>query len=134
MTGNKLNKDSQPFRVPENYFSETGEKLLVTLTEKQPESRSAGIKRLLKPALMLAAAMIAFAIISYSVLKILFPDDNTLIEQDYTELLYEIDEAELINELSTDYNEDEHQPDPDDIIEYLVDQDIEDLQIIELLN
>ncbi|HKL67975.1 MAG TPA: hypothetical protein VJ877_08810 [Bacteroidales bacterium] len=134
MTGNKLNKDSQPFRVPENYFSETGEKLLVTLTEKQPESRSAGIKRLLKPALMLAAAMIAFAIISYSVLKILFPDDNTLIEQDYTELLYEIDEAELINELSTDYNEDEYQPDPDDIIEYLVDQDIEDLQIIELLN
>jgi len=134
MTGNKLNKDSQPFRVPENYFSETGEKLLVTLTEKQPESRSAGIKRLLKPALMLAAAMIAFAIISYSVLKILFPDDNTLIEQDYTELLYEIDEAELINELSSDYNEDEHQPDPDDIIEYLVDQDIEDLQIIELLN
>lgn len=134
MTGKKLNKDTQPFRVPENYFSETGEKLFATLIEKEPESRSIRMKRLLKPALMLAAAMIAFAIISYSVLRILFPDDNTSSKQNYTELLYEIDEAELINELSSDYNEDEHQPDPDDIIEYLVDQDIEDLQIIELLN
>lgn len=134
MTGKKLNKDTQPFRVPENYFSETGEKLFATLIEKEPENRIIRMKRLLKPALMLAAAMIAFAIISYSVLRILFPDDNTLSEQNYTELLYEIDEAELINELSSDYNEDDHQPDPDDIIEYLVDQDIENLQIIELLN
>ena len=73
MDDRKKYKESEMFRVPDNYFEELTEKLTeMAVTEKRkPEP---GFFTLARPHLMLAASMILFVIISYETLKFLLPD------------------------------------------------------------
>ncbi|HCC71731.1 MAG TPA: hypothetical protein DEQ09_11345 [Bacteroidales bacterium] len=135
MTDRSKIKDNNPFMVPDNYFDEVKEDILNRTSGKISKNGKKNIVKLLKPALMLAAAMVAFAIISYTVLKLLFPEHDQAKELNYTEFLYHVDEVELIEKL-TEQNGSYNSMfvDTDEIIIYLLEQDIEIESIVELLN
>ncbi len=135
MTNKSNIREKNPFRVPDNYFNEVSAEIYYKTTGTDSIKSKSRIIRLLKPALMLAAAMIALAVISYTGLRLLFPEYNVPAEENYTELLNQFEEVELINKLT------EQEPDvgiysaePDEIIDYLLDYDIEYNSIIEFLN
>ncbi|MBN1387729.1 MAG: hypothetical protein JW965_04735 [Bacteroidales bacterium] len=127
--------NKNPFRVPENYFDEVRKEIYERTTATEAVKGKNRIIRLVKPALMLAAAMIAFAIISYTGLKLLFPEYGKPVEDNYTEFLYQFEEVELINILTEQETDAEiRSAETDEIIDYLLDQDIEYTSIIEFLN
>lgn len=124
-----------PFRVPDNYFEEVREDIYNRTSGTYSVKSKNRIIRLVKPVLMLAAAMIAFAIISYTGLKLLFPEYGEPAEDNYSELLYQFDEVELINKLTEQEPDFEIQSsDTEAIIDYLLDEDIEYTSIVEFLN
>ena len=135
MTDNSNIREKNPFRVPDNYFNEVSTEIYNKTTGTDSIKGKSKIIRLLKPALMLAAAMIALAVISYTGLRLLFPEYNVPAEENYTELLNQFEEVELINKL-TEQEPDVgiHSAEPDEIIDYLLDHDIEYNSIIEYLN
>ena len=135
MTDRSKIKDNNPFRVPDNYFSEVSRKIYER-TEGAGRLKSKNrVIGLVKPALMLAAAMMAFAIISYTGLRLLFPEYGEPDEENFTELLYQFDEVELIDKLTEQEPDDGIQStEPDEIIDYLLDHDIEYTSIMEFLN
>jgi len=128
-------KEKNPFRVPDNYFSEVSAEIYSKTTGADRIRDKSRIIRLVKPALMLAAAMITFAVISYTVLRLLFPEYGNTVEENYTEILNQFDEVELINKL-TEQEPDVglHSAESDEIIKYLLDHDVEYKSIIEFLN
>jgi len=127
-----------PFKVPENYFDELAGKIVRKVSGTDVKKR-VRLYSLAKPHLMLAAAMIGFVIISYAGLKLILPDREAGFPDmnfaEYTELfLYEIDDYLIINELkATDSYQFAKRLDNEDIIEYLINEDIEYLTIIENL-
>ncbi|HUS85606.1 MAG TPA: hypothetical protein VMW76_00070 [Bacteroidales bacterium] len=129
---------NNPFRVPENYFDEFPGKVARRVSDTDGKKR-ARLYSLAKPHLMLAAAMIGFVIISYTGLKLILPDRETDFPDinltEYAELLlYEIDDFFIINELTTVENyRFAESLDDEEIIEYLENEDIEYLTIIENL-
>lgn len=131
-----INKDKiandNTFRVPDNYFDEVRRDIFVKTRAKENKGE---ISRVLKPAIMMAAAMLAFVIISYSILKLLFPEYNSAEKQNFSELVYVFDEAELIDELAGDnYYERDLPAERSEIIDYLMDSDIDYNTLIEYLN
>lgn len=135
MTDNSKIREKNPFRVPGNYFDEVSREIYNKTTGTGSIKGKSRIIRLVKPALMLAAAMIAFAVISYTGLRLLFPEYDVPAEENYTELLNQFEEVELINIL-TEQEPDIgiHSAESDEIIDYLLDNDIEYNEIIEFLN
>ena len=135
MTNKGKIKNDNPFRVPDNYFDEVKKDI-------REKTRSAGNKKsktrisvVLKPAIMMAAAMLAFVIISYSILKLLFPEYNSAEKQNFSELVYDFDEAELIDELVGHNNDEEALPaERSEIIDYLMDNNVDYHSIIEYLH
>lgn len=128
-------KEKNPFRVPENYFEEVKKDIMTGVADTAPEERKSSIVRLLRPVVTLAAAMLLLVIISYSGLKLLFPGNDRVDELNYSELVYQFDEAELISKLVDEKNDfHELSIDSDEIIEYLLEEDIEYASIIEFLN
>lgn len=131
---NKI-RDKNPFRVPDNYFNEVRSEIYGLTEGSSVKKDKSRLFRILKPAFMLAAAMLVFAIISYTGLKLLFPEYGEQDEANYTELLYSFEEAELIDILmEKDTDAGIQSPKHDAIIDYLIDHDIEYTSIIEFLN
>jgi len=130
----EISKDN-PFRVPDNYFDEVKRDIYAKTREAGKKESKKGIFTVLKPAMMMAAAMLTFVIISYSILRLLFPEYNRTEEQNFSELVYHFDEAELIDELSENNNYEEALPaEQSEIINYLMDSDIDYNTLIEYLN
>lgn len=135
MTENSKIKEGNPFRVPENYFNEVKQNIYAQTTGLRKENNRTKIRDVLRPALMLAAAMLAFAIISYSTLRFLFPQSGEKIDPSYSELIYQFDESEIIDQIAVEDAETGiGSVDQDNIINYLIDNNIEDESIIEILN
>jgi len=129
----EISKDN-PFRVPDNYFDEVKTDIYAKTREAGKKESKKGIFTVLKPAMMMAAAMLTFVIISYSILRLLFPEYNRTEEQNFSELVYHFDEAELIDELSENNNYEEALPaEQSEIINYLMDSDIDYNTLIEYL-
>ena len=130
----KIAKDN-PFRVPDNYFDEVKRDIFAKTRGEENKKNKRGISRVLKPAIMMAAAMLAFVIISYSILKLLFPEYNSAEKQNFSELVYDFDEAELIDELVGHNNDEEALPaERSEIIDYLMDNNVDYHSIIEYLH
>jgi len=130
----KIAKDN-PFRVPDNYFDEVKRDIFAKTRGEENKKNKRGISRVLKPAIMMAAAMLAFAIISYSILKLLFPEYNSTEKQNLSELVYIFDEVELIDELAGDNHYERDLPaERSEIIDYLMDSDIDYNTLIEYFN
>ena len=110
MAGKNNITGKNPSKIPENYF----EDLTGTVLKK------AGIITIIRPHLTLAAAMIAFAVISYLAIEFLIPqEDSEQIEIEYSEL--------------TEYLNDEINIPVQDIIDYLIETNIDYTEILENL-
>ncbi|HDZ40435.1 MAG TPA: hypothetical protein ENH59_01980 [Bacteroidetes bacterium] len=130
----KIN-DNNPFRVPGNYFDKVKRDIYEKTRDDGDKKVKTGISVLFKPVIMMAAAMLAFVIISYSMLKLLFPEYNKADEHNFSELIYNFDEAELIDKLVGEKHDEDSLPaEESEIINYLMDNDIEYYTIIEYLN
>lgn len=135
MTNKDKIANDNPFRVPDNYFDEVKRDIFVKTRAEENKKNKTGISRVLKPAIMMAAAMLVFVIISYSILKLLFPEYNSADKQNFSELVYVFDEAELIDELAGDNHYERDLPaERSEIIDYLMDSDIDYNTLIEYLN
>lgn len=142
--GNKNKyKESEMFRVPENYFEELTEKM-TGITEVKGKRPDQGFFTIARPHLMLAASMVLFVIISYATLKFLLPDiqndeavyDSISIteylaeEIDETTLLENIDLADIFSIGSGITENDQYK---DEIIDYLIEENINYEDILENL-
>ncbi|MDT8400200.1 MAG: hypothetical protein RQ743_00775 [Bacteroidales bacterium] len=135
MTNKGKIKNNNPFRVPDNYFDEVKRDIREKTRDAGNKKSNTKISVVLKPAIMMAAAMLAFVIISYSILKLVFPEYNSAENQNFSELAYDFDEAELIDELLGDNHYEEALPvERSEIIDYLMDNDIDNNTIIEYLH
>ncbi|MGM0666311.1 MAG: hypothetical protein ACQETA_03225 [Bacteroidota bacterium] len=135
MTNKGKIKDDNPFRVPDNYFDEVKKDIREKTRDAGYKKSKTRISVVLKPAIMMAAAMLAFVIISYSILKLLFPEYNSAGEQNFSELVFDFDEAELIDELAAHKNNEEALPaERSEIIDYLMDNNVDYHSIIEYLH
>ncbi|MBS0012080.1 MAG: hypothetical protein KFF49_11755 [Bacteroidales bacterium] len=135
MTGQNKIQSNKPFRVPDNYFDEVSSNLYRRVSDTGDINNRTRLIRLLKPALMLAAAMIILAVISYTGLKLLFPEYERANGINHTVSIYGFEEAELIDKLTeTGAVNDILSTEQEEIITYLLDHNIEYEPIIELLN
>ena len=131
-------KGRNPFNVPEGYFEDMTGKLISTISVTQAKSRIPFLS-LIKPHLMLAAAMIGFALISYTVVKHLLPDrpgySMDIETADLTEYIsQQVDESVILEHFNNEANEsDDFDLDNDEIIEYLINENIDYLTIYENL-
>lgn len=133
MTDKSKIEDKNPFRVPDQYFEEVSREVFNRTTGTGGIKGKNRIIRFVKPALMLAAAMIAFVIISYTGLRLLFPEYEKT-ENNYTELFYQFNETDLIDvliEQKPDYGI--QSADPDEIIDYLLDNNIDYTAVMKFL-
>lgn len=135
MTNKGKIKNDNPFRVPDNYFDEVKKAIREKTRYAGNKKSKTRISVVLKPAIMMAAAMLAFVIISYSILKLLFPEYNSAEKQNFSELVHDFDEAELIDELAGHNNNEEALPaEQSEIIDYLMDNNVDYHSIIEYLH
>ncbi len=104
-------------------------KIFEELRKKKPD-----IARVMRPVLMLAAAMLAFTIISYTGLRLMFPGYGNVDKTDYSDIIYQFDEYDLIEQLAGEADDLDYVPDAEKIIEYLVDNEIETSRILEYIN
>jgi len=136
-------RENDPFRVPEGYFESVREKITERIEDanKKPPARDK-VLRILRPALMLAAAMTGLVIISYAGLRMLLPEKGADTGIEYAEIsdynLYGIDEATIINFLTEEETEEllPEQTEGDDneseeIVNYLLDNNIDYSTLLE---
>ena len=132
-------KEKDPFKIPEGYFDQVTD-IILDKTVSKPGRKKGKILEIAKPALMLAAAMIGLVIISYAGLRILIPEKEINMNYDLAEIseyaLNEIDDLSIIKQLINEQaDQQEFQTEDDtednDIINYLLDDDIDYTIILE---
>ena len=123
-----------PFKVPGNYFEEVNRKIISSTVENQREIKKPGLYLKLRPYLAVAASVAVLAILSYTVIK-LFPPRNESLSlsgisvEEYSEtILNDIDlltleEIAALPELPGD--QDDQFIEKKDIIEYLMLENID---------
>lgn len=133
-----------PFRLPKNYFENLPDQVMNRIMEEEEQAHTgkstSGIAKLWKPVAMLAAAMLLLTIISYTSLRWLVGDakqGGELAEMytDGEEWMYSLSLSELEEELQRN-TEDEaaEKPSGEELIDYLLLQDISAGEIEEYLN
>ncbi len=132
----KIEKNN-PFRIPDNYFEEMSDTVITKVGLSSPIKKISFITAL-KPHLMLAAAMIGFAVISFLAIEFLIPNsESEKSEVNYAELTeylsLEIDEASIVNEMLKADLGNESDISTEDIIEYLIETNIDYSEILENL-
>jgi hypothetical protein len=128
------------FKVPENYFEEVNNKILSSTIGKTIKSGKKPIYRRLKPLLAVAASLAFFAVLSYTLVKIIYPaNKNELFPpvsiEDFSETyLNDIDIITLENDAAQVVTYDRiPEVSPDDIIEYLILENIDPSEIYKIL-
>lgn len=132
-------KKENPYKVPDNYFEEVTEKIMDQTRSSSKHRKERSIPRIIKPAVMMAAAMIGLVIISYTGLRILFPEKDQIYLSTLTEIteyaMSEINESEIIDHLlleGEDFLPDDSENSfNEEIIEYLIDNNIDYSTILE---
>ena len=143
MDKKKKYKESEIFRVPENYFEELTDKI-TGRTELEKKRPGPAFFTIARPHLMLAASMALLVIISYATLKFLLPDiqndeatyDSIGISEylaqeiDEVTLLENIDLADIYSIGSGITENDQYE---NEIVEYLIEENINYEDILENL-
>ncbi|MCD4770093.1 MAG: hypothetical protein K8R35_08005 [Bacteroidales bacterium] len=137
MTKNSKIEDKNPFKIPGNYFGDMTDSVLKKAGAPSQVKKVSFIT-VAKPILILAAAMIGFALISYLAIEFLIPGSETdsfeINCAELTEYLSsEIDEAFIIEEIVKADITDELIIPAQDIIDYLIDTNIDYAEILENL-
>jgi hypothetical protein len=128
--------EGNPFKVPDNYFEEVNRKIISSTVEKEVRFKKYGLYLKLRPLIAAAASVALLLILSYAGIKLFSPGNKTLslssipIEE-YTEaILNEIDVLTLEeNALLLEVSWEEPQTEKEDIIDYLL---IENIDINEI--
>ncbi|MBE0673301.1 MAG: hypothetical protein IH591_01445 [Bacteroidales bacterium] len=131
-----LNKDSNPFRVPENYFDDLNERILRNTEALTPGSSRKGVA-ILRPYLSLAAIIAGAALLTLAVVKLStgFQRDVRPGEDMYADipqfLIDGMDMYMIEQELYGEYETDMSLPpeNKEEIIEYLMLNEV-DLSLI----
>lgn len=138
----KLNErpDKNPFKVPENYFEEVNRKIISETSGYTLEVKKNHLINKIRPYLLIAASVSAFIFLSYTAVKLLTPEKSStqvseVLSYEYPEMyLNDIDITTLEENVATqDLFEELPDVDNNDIIEYLVLNDIEINDIYEQL-
>lgn len=133
-------KYDTPFKVPENYFEEVNRRIISATVESGPVKRKKGISRNLRLTLAIAASVAVFAMLGYTTFRLLNYDskDRWLSEISTEELTGTyLDGIDILTlEENTDLP-DMYLSEPvaarEDIIDYLVNENIDLNEIYELL-
>jgi hypothetical protein len=129
---NTIFKKSNPFRVPDNYFELFPEKLMATILDFEKKNIYLSGNISWKKHVRVAAAVIGFIVVSYSILQINRTQIKPLISEQIVhnnddELSF-VDENYIVealtNDVSASYND-------DDIISFLSDNNVEENLITE---
>jgi len=137
-TESNLNQNSQNmFGVPDTYFKDLPDRIL-----KSTETRISGEVRIIhswerfRPALLVAASVLGFIIITYTGQKLFRAEkeSNLISRLDAIEYIdfysQEFGEELLLGNIDTDFYEDDMTiNDTDEIIEYLIQEGIDDLTL-----
>jgi hypothetical protein len=131
-------QDKNPFRSPEGYFEAFTRTLMNKIEEPQVKEKVRFLS-VIRPHLMIAAAILGFVVISYTALKYLIPEqsdfDMNIETADLTDYLsYQADEASILEYIDIEYKEFwEFDLEDEEIIDYLIKEDIDYLSIYENL-
>ena len=133
-------KDKNPFKVPENYFEEVNNRIISATVGAGPVIGKKGISRNLRLTLAVAASVAVFVMLSYTAFRLLNPDNrNRWLSEISTEEIagsYLGDIDILTLEENTDlYGIYDSEPVAarEDIIDYLVNENIDLNEIYEML-
>lgn len=129
--------DKNPFKVPENYFEEVNKRIIAATAGEERKTRP--VFRL-RSALMAAASIAGFVLLSYTAIKLIAPHgkDNTIKEaanDDYfNSLINELDTYSLEEDAAILFQQDEiYTESQSEIIDYLIFENIEIAEIYEQL-
>jgi hypothetical protein len=133
-------KDKNPFKVPENYFEEVNNRIISATVGAGPVIRKKGISRSLRLTLAVAASVAVFVMLGYTAFRLLNPDNkNRWLSEISTEEIagsYLGDIDILTLEENTDLSgiyDSEPVAAREDIIDYLVNENIDLNEIYEIL-
>jgi hypothetical protein len=129
------------FRIPDSYFEEFPQRLMEKLDSvSTPEGEQGSIWSVIRPRLAIAATIIGFALIGYTSVKLISRErpssefSGTEIAEYIEYYSSDLDEGIYYEVLDEIYDEESRDPVLNDvIIDYLVDQDIDYLTLIEEL-
>ncbi len=123
-----------PFKVPEGYFDTLSDRVMDRINREEPEKK-VRIRQIIRPQLALAAAILGFALISYTFVRVFTPGSTTGEYYDLATLekiSYFYDESTLMEMIpSEDGTESEEDLWVDDAIDYLADNEIGFYQLID---
>lgn len=129
--------DKNPFRVPENYFEEVN-KRIIAATAGEGRKKTPVLR--LRSALIAAASLIGFVLLTYTAVKLITPygkdkPENEAANEDYFySLINEIDTYSLEEDAAILFQQDErYVVSQSDIIDYLVFENIDITEIYEQL-
>lgn len=129
-----------PYSVPDGYFDSLPFRIQEYCLTQSPVHRKQKVTvwQALKAQMSLAAGFVALAFLAAGAYYVLQPTSNTpsvLSNDDYIEIIqnniYDFDEESLINEIQPYRLDDSIQNHNDEMIQYLLDQDIDYTTLIE---
>jgi hypothetical protein len=138
-TNNEIPKGN-PFKVPEKYFEEVNKKIIASTTGEDSREKSRSLQVPLRHFLAIAASVAVLALLSYTGFRLFSPGHksfslNGIPAGTYSEEL--VNDIDLIvleqNAVSLDIPEEKPGIDYQDIIDYLVQENIEINDIYEQL-
>jgi hypothetical protein len=139
----KLNDipDTNPFKVPENYFEEVNKKIIDSTSEAENKSGKTGLFIRLKPVLAIAASVAVLIIAGYSAAKLFLPaaENKELIPeislQEFSESYLNDIEMMMLEQNSDPLVMSGNIPDvsKSEIIDYLLLENVNENEIYELL-
>jgi len=132
--------EKNPFGVPENYFEEVNSRIIASTAGSEPETRTKGLYRRLKPYLAVAASVAVLVLLSFTALKIFSPSENRgvipfISLQEFNDTyINDIDVLTLEEDLTAIASYD-HLPDVSnaEIIDYLILENVDLDDIYEIL-
>lgn len=138
----KLNEipGNNPFKVPENYFKEVNRKIILTTSGYDEVVNRTGILRTIRPYLAIAASVAGLILLSYIGVIILTPSkmntqvSEVILEEYPNSYLNDIDMYTLEKDAaSIDFSEEMPDVSKNEIIDYLISENIEISDIYEQL-
>ncbi len=127
-------RQQTPFKVPEGYFETLSDRVMDRIREEESGTK-VRLWKIIRPQLALAAAILGFALISFTLLRIFVPGTGQVEYYDLAsleEMGYFYDESTLMEMVPSD--EEEISEDDlwvDEAIEYLAGNDMSFYQIID---
>lgn len=133
----KNHKQTNPYKVPEDYFALLNERIIANCeseTGSEATGKGAGILRMLRPLITLAAVITGAALITFAIVQSVAPSNRSSMPladaafTDHSDLIYESIDIYMIEAAlygSTDTDQTSFTFEKDDIIDYLLEGEVD---------